>query len=843
VSRIYRYRFRAILRRRWRDYTLIALLIAMVGGLAMGSVVAGRRTQSAYGAFLARDNASTLTLSTYGLYNGSPANDYSPKLERAIRRIPEVAKVESWVASYVIPLSADGAPDLAALDSLNVAGSVDGAFFDEDRVTVIKGRMANPDDPRELMATALGARVLGVHLGETVPFGAYNASLVTQAGFGTPAVQPTARYHLRLVGIVEFNNSVVQDDTDRTPTNIVLTPALVRTQGNHANGTWFAVRLKSGVKDIGRVEQEMLRFLPPGALGQFYLTSVTHAKVESALRPESIALGVFGLIAALVVIGLCLPIMARLKVNSDDERDVLQSLGATRAAVAADFYIGVGAVVLSGTVIACVIAAGLASVAPLGPVHAVYHPGAFAIDWTVTALGTALLAGPLCAAAVAMAFRGAATRRARGSRARASQRSHVVDVLAAAGLPVPAVVGARFALEPGHGRTAIANRSVLAGGTLSVTLVVATLTFASGLNTLVHRPALYGWNWSSTLLGHSNVPPDALAALSKDPQVKSWAGYIAITTTVDGRSVPVLLATNGLGVTPPLEAGHAITGVGQIILGPATLAALHKRIGDTVGVGLGSPGTAPLYLPPQPLKIVGAATFPAVAGSSNFAEHTSMGVGGLFSAASLPPAFVRSTVNPDPVQNGPALVFVRYRAGTSRSAVVSDLRRITAIAARQFAADPQATGDSVSILPVQRPAAIVNYQATGATPLVLAFTLAAAATVALALSMVASVRRLKRDLAVLKTLGFVRKQMLATVGVQAFVTATVAVAVGVPLGVAAGRQLWVAFARSIYAVPEPTVPASVALAAAGAVAIAVAVAVIPGRLAVRTPAADVLRAD
>jgi predicted lysophospholipase L1 biosynthesis ABC-type transport system permease subunit len=137
----------------------------------------------------------------------------------------------------------------------------------------------------------------------------------------------------------------------------------------------------------------------------------------------------------------------------------------------------------------------------------------------------------------------------------------------------------------------------------------------------------------------------------------------------------------------------------------------------------------------------------------------------------------------------------------------------------------------------------VNYQATGATPLVLAFTLAAAATVALALSMVASVRRRKRDLAVLKTLGFVRKQMLATVGVQAFVTATVAVAVGVPLGVAAGRQLWVAFARSIYAVPEPTVPASVALAAAGAVAIAVAVAVIPGRLAVRTPAADVLRAD
>ena len=843
LRRTYRYRLRSILRRRWPDYVFLTILIALLGGLAMGSVVAARRTQSAYGAFLARDHASTLTLSTYGLYNGSPANDYSPHLEQAIRRLPEVAQVESWIETYLVPIGRDGAPAGAVIHgAVNVAGSVDGALFDEDRVTVVRGRIADRGDPNEFMASEAGARLLGIHLGQSMQFGAFNSSLIAQPGFGTAAVQPTRRFPMRLVGIIEFNNGIVQDDTDRTPTNLVITPAAVRTQGTTANGTWFAVRLKPGVKDLGRVEQEMLRLLPAGALGQFYLTSVTEAKVESALRPESIAVGTFGLIAGLAALGLCLPILARLKVNSDDERDVLQALGATRSVIVMDYCLGITACVLLGTALAGVVSAALATLAPLGPVHAVYRPESLAIDWTVTALGALSLSAILIGAAVVMALHGV-TRRSRATSRRTPQPSHAVDLAATAGLPVPAVIGARFALERGHGRTSVANRSVLVGGILSVTLVVATLTFASGLRTLVGHPALYGWNWDHTLIGYSNVPPAALDALTRDPDVAAWSGYIAITTTVDGRSVPVLIATNGLDVTPPLVAGHRITGRGQIVLGAATLATLHKRIGDTVLVGLGSPRTAPLYLPPQPLRIVGAATFPAVAGSSNFADHTSMGVGGLFSFASLPSAFVQQTRNPDPVQNGPALVFVRYRPGSSASAASNDLRRIVAIAARQFARDPAAAGAGISVLPVQRPAAIVNYQSTGQTPLVLALGLAVAATVALALSMTASVRRRRRDLAVLKTLGFIRRQMLATVTAQALVTAVLAVAVGVPLGIAAGRQLWVAFARSIYAVPKPTVPLSVAWAAASAIAVAVAVAVVPGRVAARTPAAVELNAD
>lgn len=842
-TRVYRYRLRSILRRRWPDYALLVLLIALVGGLAMGSVVAGRRTQSAYASFLARDHASTLTLSTYGLINDAAANNFSPRLEQEIRSLPQVAKVESWVASYTVPIDSHGAAKVSELNGVNVAGSVDGAFFDLDRVTVIKGRMANRADPHEFMASAVGARLLGIHLGQTVEFGTFDETALVEPGFGTAAVQPKARYAMRLVAIIEFNNDVVEDDTDHLPTNLVMTPALTKTEGNQANGTWFAIRLKPGVKNVAPVEHQMLGYLPAGALGQFYLTSVTKEKVESALRPESIALGVFGLIAALAVLGLCIPIIARLKINSEDDRGVLRSLGATRPMVAADSFVGIAGSVLVGTVLACGVAAGLGSLAPLGPVHTVYHPGTVALDWTVTGLGIALLTGTLLGIALVMALRAPAAGRDAAAHSRAPRVSRAVDAVAAAGLPVPAVVGARLALESGHGRTSAASRSVVVGGILSVTLVVATLTFASGLKTLVDHPALYGWDWGYTLLGNSNIPPDATAALQHDPAVDAWSGYIAITVTVDGRSLPVLIATNGTDVTPPIVSGHKITSRGQILLGPATLAALHKRIGDTVPTGFGSPATAPLYLPPQPLKIVGTATFPAVAGASNFADHTSMGVGGLFAFASLPTQFVQGLVNPDPVQNGPVLVFVRYRPGIGRHAALADVKRIIAIADRQFASDPTAAGDGVSYLPVERPAAIVNYQSTGASPLILAFGLAAASTLSLALSMLASVRRRRRDLAVLKALGFDRRQLLATVTSQALVIAALAVAIGVPLGIAAGRQLWIAFARNIYAVPKPTVPASVALVALGAAVIAIAVAMVPGRLAARTPAAAVLRAD
>jgi ABC-type antimicrobial peptide transport system permease subunit len=149
----------------------------------------------------------------------------------------------------------------------------------------------------------------------------------------------------------------------------------------------------------------------------------------------------------------------------------------------------------------------------------------------------------------------------------------------------------------------------------------------------------------------------------------------------------------------------------------------------------------------------------------------------------------------------------------------------------------------VTIVTVQRPAEIVNYQATGDTPELLAAALGAGATLALVLVLGGTVRTRRADLAVLKTLGFTRLQLAFTLICQASVVVAVGIVIGVPLGIGLGRLLWDLFARNIDVVPAPAVPSSVAVVALGAVVLAVLVALLPGRTAASTPAAVVLREE
>jgi hypothetical protein len=293
-------------------------------------------------------------------------------------------------------------------------------------------------------------------------------------------------------------------------------------------------------------------------------------------------------------------------------------------------------------------------------------------------------------------------------------------------------------------------------------------------------------------------------------------------------------------------AGHGVTQKHQIVLGAATLAQLHKRIGDTVVVSYGQPRDTPLYIPPTRLVIVGTATMPAVGSSGIFADHTSMGTGALVSAGIEPAAFQQAQLSHAPALNGPNMVFVKLRSGVSRTAGLAGLQRIANAANRAFAAVPDGSGGgyNVAVLGIQRPAEIVNYRTMGAAPVALASGLAAGALAALALTLAASVRRRRRDLALLKALGFTRGQLAGAVAWHASVAAIIGIAVGVPAGVALGRRLWVLFAQAIYAVPEPTVPVlPVILIALGALVLANIAAAIPGRLAAGTPAAGLLRAQ
>ena len=572
--------------------------------------------------------------------------------------------------------------------------------------------------------------------------------------------------------------------------------------------------------------------------------------MDRTIKPLVIALGVFGGIALLAALLIAVQLISRQLGDTAEDLSVLRSFGADQTAIVADGLIGIIASIVIGSLLAIGVAVLLSPLSPLGPVRAVYPHLGIAIDWTVLGIGVLVLVVALSVATLVLAWRRAPHRAALRSRVVAPSSSKALQAAASSGFPAPTLIGARFALEPGRGRATVPVRSTLLGAVLAVALVVATLTFGSGLQSLVAQPSLYGWNFTYLLNASNTAPPQTLSLLDRDPNVVAWEGYDYNDVEIDGQGVPFLFehghSAHKESIAPPTLTGHAVDGDGQIVLGAATLAQLHKHLGDTVFVSYGTPRSGQTYVPPTPFVIVGTATMPAVGFSSVIDDHTSMGTGGLISLTSLPRSFQKATQSSIPALNGPNLVFVRLRTGVSKAAGLGDMQRVANAADRALANVPNgaANGDYVSVLGVQRPAEIVNYGTIGVTPALLAMVLAAAAIVALGLTLTASVRSRRRDLALLKTLGFTHRQLAGVVAWQASVSSAIGIVIGVPIGIAVGRTLWTLFAREIYAVPLPTVPVlAVVLVALGTLALANIIAAVPGRMAARTPTALLLRAE
>jgi hypothetical protein len=302
-------------------------------------------------------------------------------------------------------------------------------------------------------------------------------------------------------------------------------------------------------------------------------------------------------------------------------------------------------------------------------------------------------------------------------------------------------------------------RSVLSGTAVAVTVVTATLTFGSGLSTLVAHPALYGWNWTYALFSETgpDVPPQAVALLGHDPDVAAYSDATLADPEINGRIIPSIFERAGAPVTPPILSGHAVQENNQIVLGAATVAELGSHVGGTVTLTYGSKSSAPYYVPPTVLHVVGTATMPAIGFPSSEGDHTSMGTGALLSNGIIPAAFQKALgASPDPTLNGPEFVFVKMRSGVSQANGRADIRRIALAGNKAFVRAPNGdgSGDTVVVSSDLLPAEIVNYRSMGATPSLLAASLALGAVVALALTLVTSVRRRRRDLALLKTLGF-----------------------------------------------------------------------------------------
>lgn len=826
------YWWRAVRGRSWRPVLTVLLVGGLLGTVALGAVASARRTWSAYGRYLTSTNVSDAFVNVPGALPGmAPTRPIT-----LISRLPGIAASAAYLGLDDNPV-VHGRIDDSHLAS-GLIGSYTGSFFRQDRMTVLAGRLPAVSSTDQIALTPRIASLFGVGVGGTVTY-AFSKT------FGPPGARPVL-HSFKVTAIVDVP-PVLVDSSDQSNVG-VLPPGATRRLLASYQFAWVGVRLDRRAAGIPALQQH-LAALAAGVQRQVYLTThqqlpgltfqisrtdVTEAKVQEAIRPQAVALLVLGGIAALALLVFVGQGLAQLLGRSGPDIAVVRALGGTRAQSALAVSLPGAVAILGGMMLAVAGAVALSPLAPVGAVRQFDPARGVRVDGLVLGAGSVLLAALLLSLLAVLAWR-----TVRKSARPAHHRPSVVARAAAsAGLPASAVAGSRNALEPGSGGPAAPARTALLGSVAAVTAVIVAVVFGTSLTGLVSHPARYGWNWDVLIQaegGYGNFTPGVMNRLvGGQPIVAGWSSFGFGQLTVDKKVIPVLgLQRHRGAVQPPTTSGRPIAGNNQIELGTVTLRELGEKVGDTVQVGTGAAG--------RTLTIVGTVTLPSFGVAAT--DHVSLGRGAMLSEQALLTAQGESTGGPGSATQGalalPSAVAIDLVHGTSAVQRARLVRRITV-------ANPDGTPGGTYELQLDRALAaeIVNASQMSGQPLALALGVAAAAMLSLALTVLASVRRRRRELALLKTLGMTRGQVRSVVAWQTSVVLIIAALIGVPLGVAAGRWTWTAFANSIGVVPAAVVPvAALVLGLLGLLAAGNLLAAWPAAMAARTPPAAALRAE
>jgi ABC-type antimicrobial peptide transport system permease subunit len=808
---------RAELRRRWRPMLTLALLLGITGGVVLTAAAGAARTDTAYPRLLRWANAAQVNV----IVKNTPVPAFFPALER----LPGVA-VASAEGLFDFTLPARHGPPSALVETYSSPDDSMGRTG--DRLKMVAGQLPDPARPASAVIDQdLAARE---HLR---PGGTLHLLMIPNMKGGIPDLRHARDMSFRVSGIAVFDSQIVPATKVNAEPTALLSPAFYHSAAaaKSTYGTQAGVRLRPGVSvaSFARAAATLARRYP--ATGGVIVVSLQDeaAATQRAIRPQAVALAVFAALVALIALAVIGQLLSRQLSLDSAQYPVLSALGMSRTALAALSLARLALVTTAGAVLAVVIAIAASPLMPIGPARlAEPHPGVD-VNLAVLGAGLVLIAGLpllLLAGAIWRNATRAARRPDQASPAGAGEASRLGAALGRLG-SVPGSIGARMAFEAGHGRTAVPVRSALAGTIVAVTSVVAALVFGASLIHLVSTPRLYGQRWQQELdLGFGGVPGPLLSGiLARQPGLASYAIGNYGDITVQGAIVPAI------GVSPvrgrdflSLLAGRPPARPDEIALGAQTLQTLHRRIGQRIAVQVN--GVT------RPMLITGTAVFAAFSRGSF--ESTDLGNGAVLPAPVLSQP-ERETGCPRP-RTCYSFALLRYRPGTDLRTAAA---RLTAMTTRSGCPI-----GSCLVISDQRPDDIRNFSRVRDTPLILGGVLALLAVGTLAHVLVTAVRRRRRDLALLKTLGLVRRQVLGVVEWQALSLAGVALLAGVPLGLLAGRWAWALFASSAGLASAASIPAALVLLVIPVTfALAALIAAWPARAAARVRPATVLRAE
>jgi FtsX-like permease family len=778
-------RFRAELRARWRTSLTLTLFAGLAGGVVVAAVAGAHRTDSALARHLAAYRLADVTVA-------GPSQTYA--------KVAAAPQVESWSIAWQLVYATRGAGRRPVLSvgthalQVEVSGDAhDGATL--DRWKLLAGRRPAPEARDEALVDSRAAATLGVRPGDTIRLRVFPPDVVPNVTADPETMRTRQLVALRVVGVKAAT------DTVNYPGGVVrLTPAFLAAHPGSVtrySGTVMAIRLKHGAADLPA-------FLSSPAARKYVAWHRVQrdeaAKVQRSIHLQAQALRLTAALVALLAVALLWQAQLRGAAIEALAHPTLRALGMTRRQLLALDLLRALAIGAFAAVLAVALAAALSPLAPIGLARELEPRSGFAVDALVLALGGgAVLAAVLAGGALA-GWRSGRTQEVRSA---PTGSVPAADMMARLGLPSTAVMGVRLALARGRGATAVPVGATLLGAVLAVAVAGSALTFSASLDHLFSTPRLYGENWDyrSELAVIGRV--DALeSALRANPAIAdATLGTDVEAADINGRDVGFRAMDDVKGHLPPVVLeGRAPRTDDEILLATRTLRALQVQIGDTVTVASR-----------VRMRVVGRGVLPQ-------GPNNDLGEG----AAVTFSAWGSQIIGGDTA----TVMQVRIAEGANRSRTLRWLER-------QFF-DP-APG---------LPRDVANFGGVRQLPLVLSALVVLMAAGALAHTLVTAIRRRRRELAILKTLGFDRGQVVATVAWQATTYAALGLVVGLPLGVAAGRWLWNLFAQQISVVPEPVTPVPfVLLVVPLAVLLANVVAVIPAFLATRVRPALALRAE
>ncbi len=367
---VVRLAFRAELRRRWRSWLAIALLISVVGGLVLGSAAAGRRTQSAFPGYLA-------------------AHGYDESIYTA-GALPKLATLPGVTAVTRLAGPDNGTPVCeGCTHPINPTdfGITYVAPGNPSPYKLVSGHLPDPSSPTQVMASFTLQQDNGVHLGTIirVPFYAKSQAAAYNDATGTLPKPTGPTVDFRVVG---FEATEAEFPSGGTPTYLLYASktfadtVLPRVPTARCTSCdWPTARRTSRDSTPPSSKLQV-----DGVEGYQSLIGLGQA-VETSIHPQALGWWLLALLAALVGLAVVGQGLARQSAVESEDYPTMAALGVDRRQLITLGLLRSAAVGLLGAAGAVAVAFALSPIAPLGEARTAESSTGLRFDAPVLLLG------------------------------------------------------------------------------------------------------------------------------------------------------------------------------------------------------------------------------------------------------------------------------------------------------------------------------------------------------------------------------------------------------------------------------------------------------------------------